>query len=97
MFAAPMQPVDVDAEVRGGAQVDEPGVVAVLLEQRSGEEVEVEVPAGSTDIVVRLPAIDLTDNCLELWLETSDGMEGEHHFFTARIEGEQSIVVDEGC
>ena len=97
LLVAPMQPVDVDAQVDDGGNVDALGVVAVIVEHRSGAEVEVDVSPGSSMVVVQLPEIDLRDNCLELWLEKSDGSESVHRFFSARIEDAQSIAVDEGC
>lgn len=92
----PEQEVDVEGEVIGlDEQVD--GLVVRIVDQSGGAELEVSLAEGSTFHAEGLP-IDLSDNCIELWLVDADGREGERTQYQALIdESRQSIEVSEGC
>jgi hypothetical protein len=93
---APTQEVEVEGEVIGDEAVPE-GTVVHLLESVGGEEATVELTSGAKQFVAGL-RLDLTDNCLELWLETPDGrMSDEPARFHAVITEEDDVAAEQGC
>jgi hypothetical protein len=92
----PEQEVDVEGEVIGLDEAVD-GLVVRIVDQSGGAELEVPLTEGSTFRAEGLP-IDLSDNCIELWLVDADGREGERAQYQALIdESGQSIEVSEGC
>lgn len=92
-----------EVEVSGSAVglTDTAGDLTVqVYDQVSGESVSAALTEGEAFVATGL-TIDLTDNCLELWLEDLDGNEGEHLLYSAQIEsqpdGSDAVVVVEGC
>jgi hypothetical protein len=92
----PEQEVDVEGEVIGlDDEVD--GLVVRIVDQAGGAELEATLTESSTFRAEGLP-IDLSDNCIELWLVDAEGREGERVQYQALIdESGQSIEVSEGC
>ncbi len=92
----PKQDVEVEGEVVGLAA---PQGVSVVIIDNAGDA-EAEIPLASDDGAFRASglSIDLTDNCLELWLESADGEQGEHQQYRAVIDASgQGIDVIDGC
>jgi hypothetical protein len=94
---APEQEVDVEGEVLGVHEhVD--GLVVRIVDHAGGAELDVPLVDGSTAFHAEGLAIDLSDNCLELWLVDADGREGERAQYRALIDATgQAIEVSEGC
>lgn len=92
----PEQEVDVEGEVINlGAGHD--GLVVRIADQTGGAELDVPLD-GSNAFHAEGLAIDLSDNCIELWLVDADGREGEHARYQALIDASgESIEVSEGC
>lgn len=93
----PEQEVDVEGEVLGlHEQAD--GLVVRIVDQAGGAELEAPLVEGSSSFRAEGLPIDLSDNCIELWLVDADGREGERAQYQALIdESGQSIEVSEGC
>jgi hypothetical protein len=90
------QDVDVEGEVVG----DDPVLAGTLVhvEDLHGDGVgEVELAAGATSFTIEGVGIDLTANCLELWLVAPDGREGDRVLVHAEIVGPQEIETVLGC
>lgn len=100
ILKAPKQKVDVDAEIVGDEAVAV-DLLAHVVDLHGDAEVSVEVPAGQTGFLAEGLEIDLTDNCLDVWLAGVDGGEGEHALYTASVvvDGDHGevIVVSAGC
>lgn len=93
----PEQEVDVQGEVVG---LDEAvsGLTVHIADDVGGAELEVPLAEGASMFHGQGLAIDLTDNCLELWLVDAGGREGEHTRYRASIdEAGTTIMVEEGC
>jgi len=97
LYDEPEQEVEVEGEIVG---LDEAGEALVLrIVDNSGQaDLDVPLAAGTTHFFAEGLAIDLTDNCLEAWLEDAAGSEGEHQLFHAAIQNSgEAVVVVEGC
>lgn len=93
----PEQEVDVEGEVIGIAE-DVDGLVVRIVDQAGGAELDVPLTDGNTTFHGTGLAIDLSDNCIEVWLVDADGREGERTQVQALIDASgQSIEVVEGC
>lgn len=93
----PEQEVEVQGEVVG---LDEgaTGLVVRIVDSTGGAELDVPLEDGSSTFHGAGLTIDLSDNCLELWLVDTDGREGEHSEYEAVIdESDGSVTVVEGC
>jgi hypothetical protein len=100
ILKAPKQKVDVEGELVG----DEPvvgDVLAHVVDLRGDATAAVSVAAGETAFLAEGLEIDLTDYCLEVWLEGEDGTEGEHALFSALVvvleDGTEAVEVSQGC
>lgn len=93
----PEQEVDVEGEVIGGAgSLD--GFTVRILDQAGGAELEVELTEGSNAFHGQGLTIDLSDNCIELWLVDAEGRQGERTQYQAVIDASgNAIEVSEGC
>jgi len=93
----PEQEVDVEGEVVGDA-LELDGLVVRIVDHRGGAELDVPLEEGSTSFHGSGLAIDLSDNCIELWLVDAEGREGERADYQAVIDASgQAIEVVEGC
>jgi hypothetical protein len=93
----PEQDVDVEGQVIGAVE-DLDGLVVHILDQTGGAELDVPLADGVTSFHGEGLAIDLSNNCIELWLVDAEGREGEHVHYRALIDASgQSIEVVEGC
>ena len=92
----PEQDVDVEGEVIGLAESR--GLVVRIVDHAGGAELDVPLAEGSNAFRGEGLAIDLSDNCLELWLVDGEGREGDRAQYQALIDASgQSIEVVEGC
>lgn len=94
----PQQDVEVQGEVVG-LEGDASGLVVRILDNVSGSELEATLDADDMFRVEGL-GIDLTDNCIEAWLEDDGGAEGQHRRFEASISAsgqEVEVVEVDGC
>jgi hypothetical protein len=93
---APLVEVEVHGEVPGEDEL----VLGtrIHLEDLDGTaRVSAEVdPAGESFVLEQIP-IDLTANCLELWLEAPDGRESGRSHVHATIAAEHDVVTVLGC
>ena len=87
----PTQEVEVEGEVVGLDERSEQFVVR-LVDNVGGAELDVTLPAGTSEFLAEGFQIDLTDNCIEVWLVDDDGDEGEHRSFQASISESGSEV-----
>ena len=92
----PAQEVDVEGTVPGEDTLV--GGTRLYLEDLDGDAAtSVEVDAAAATFAVRGIAIDLTANCLELWLEAPDGRESERSQVHAEVTGPQEVRTVLGC
>ncbi len=97
LTAEPQQEVELEGEVIG-LDEDGDGLVVRVLEDIGGTDKDVPLAADDSTFVVQGVNLDLTDNCLEVWLEGDDGRQGEHRFYQAVIdESDESVSIVEGC
>jgi len=95
-MAEPEQEVDVEGQVPGEDPL-EPGTI-LHIEDLDGTSVSsTEVDVDEQGFVVEAFFIDLTANCLELWLESPDGRESERVQVHAVIVDDRDIRTDPGC
>ncbi len=96
LFDSPQQKVDVEGDVIGADATN--GLIVVITDNAGAAETEVPLESGMTAFHAEGLAIDLTDNCLELWVETAEGQQGDHHLYRAVIAASgESVEVEEGC
>lgn len=96
LAAEPEQEVDVEGQLPGEDPL-EAGTI-LHIEDTDGTSVSsTEVDVDEEGFVVEGFLIDLTANCLELWLETPDGRESEHVQVHAVIVDDNDIRTDPGC
>ncbi len=93
----PEQEVDVAGEViglaNGGADLR-----VHVADRMGGAEIDAGLVEGSHTFHAQGLAIDLSNNCLELWLVDADGREGERTDYRAVIDASgQAIEVFDGC
>jgi hypothetical protein len=100
---APQQDVDVDAQALGEDPVLA-GTMAHVEDMMGDGTAELELPEGAQHFTIEGLPVDLTDNCLELWLVAPDGREGEHVVVHAEIVPDdddedtlESIATKSGC
>jgi hypothetical protein len=90
----------VDVEVHGslpGADELSAGTV-IHLDDLDGEaRVTADVDPSKASFVLADVAIDLTANCLELWLEAPDGRESDRTMVHAAIAEDGTVVTVAGC
>jgi hypothetical protein len=92
----PEQDVDVEGEVIG--RVLGPGLLVRVVDHAGGAELDMPLIEGSNAFHGEGLAIDLSDNCLELWLVDEEGREGARAQYQAIIDAsDESIEVVEGC
>lgn len=98
----PEQEVEMVGEIVGLGDRTE-GLSLRIYEQTSGEErtealPDGELPDGPFIFTAYGIVLDLTDNCIELWIEDVDGNEGTHYLYQAEIDASgDEIVVVSGC
>jgi hypothetical protein len=93
----PEQAVDVKGEVIGVGEGVE-GLVVRIVDHAGGAELDVPLAAGQGSFHGSGLTIDLSDNCLSLWLVDASGREGERTQVQAIIDASgQAIEVAEGC
>ena len=94
LFEAPKQSVDVDVEVDGE---DLPVGTELTLLDNEGEAERTIVLDDESSVILEGLEIDLTANCLELWLTDGD-RESEHVLFQATIgDDDQTVETQQGC
>jgi hypothetical protein len=93
---APKQDVDVEGQLPGEDPL-EPGTILHIEDLDGTSATQTEVDVAHEGFIVEAFYIDLTANCLELWLETPDGRESERVQVHAVIVGEQEIRTEAGC
>lgn len=92
----PEQEVDVEGEVINLAEGLD-GLTVRIADQTGGAELDVPLDGANAFHAEGL-AIDLSDNCIELWLVDADGREGERAQYQALIDASgAAIEVSEGC
>lgn len=97
LFEAPTQDVDVQGEVMDSDEL-QAGATVHVSDLHGEDAVSVELAAGQDTFVAEGLRVDLTDNCLELWLEDAEGAQSERRQFTAEVNADgQTVVVREGC
>ena len=96
LIAEPEQEVDVEGQVVGLDDADVDGLVVHVVDEVGGAQAEVLITGESFH--VEGLAVDLTDNCLDLWIEDAEGQQGEHSMVTAVIDPSgQGVTVEQGC
>lgn len=94
LFEAPKQSVDVDVEVDGE---DLPGGTELTIVDNEGDAERTVVLDDEASVTLEGLEIDLTSNCLELWLTDGD-RESDHALFQATIgEDDQTVETQQGC
>lgn len=96
LVSEPEQEVDVQGEV---LELEDGGkdLTVHLVDVVGGAQVEVPLAADASFRAEGLP-LDLSDHCLELWVQDAAGNQGEHLEYRAIIaEDEQTLTVVEGC
>lgn len=94
----PEQEVDVEGEVIGLHEEAAAGLTVRIVDSMGGSELDVPLEDGSSAFRGEGLAIDLRDNCIELWLVGADGREGERAQYQAVIdESGTAVAVIEGC
>ncbi|HET6582216.1 MAG TPA: hypothetical protein VFG69_02190 [Nannocystaceae bacterium] len=98
LIDAPKQEVDVHADALG----DDPVLAGTVahVEDAMGEGVDqLELAADAQQFVIEALPVDLTANCLELWLVAPDGRESAHALVHAEIalvpDGEGDVADDD--
>lgn len=98
----PEQDVEVEGQVVG-LDGDLEDLAVRVVDNVGGAELQTPL-GGDSRFRLQGLGIDLTDNCIEAWLENTSGEEGAHRHFEAVISepgpgGEQSLEVVEvsGC
>lgn len=93
----PEQEVDVEGEVVGATSSLD-GFVVRIVDHVGGADLDVPLEEGSHGFHGSGLLIDLTDNCLEVWLEDAGGHEGERTEVHAIIDASgQAVEVVDGC
>lgn len=90
----------VDVEVQGslpGADELALGTVIHLDDLDGDARVSADVDAATASFVLADISIDLTANCLELWLEAPDGRESDRTMVHAAIAEDDTVVTVAGC
>lgn len=95
LTAEPVQEVEIEGEI-GDADAIENGAVVHAREVNSGAEVVIELDSDASGFVAQLE-FDLSDNCLEFWVEQADGEDGTPRSYSASITVDDEIEVVEGC
>ncbi|MEM9461597.1 MAG: hypothetical protein AAGF11_45960 [Myxococcota bacterium] len=96
LVSEPQQEVHVQGSVFG-LEGDGEDLRVHMFDQVGGASAEVPLTADATFQAEGL-SLDLTDHCLELWVEDAEGQQGEHLTYRAVIgEDDQTIAVVEGC
>ena len=94
LFEAPKQSVDVDVEVDGE---DLPAGTELTIVDNEGDAERTIIIDDEESITLEGLEIDLTSNCLELWLTDGD-RESDHALFQATIgEDDQTVETQQGC
>ncbi len=93
----PEQEVEVEGEVVG-LQGGGDGLIVRITDETGGADHEVPLADGDPTFRVEGVQLDLTDNCLEVWLEDVDGNQGDRSAYQVVIEPDgESVSVVEGC
>lgn len=90
----------VDVEVEGslpGADALTLGTVIHLDDIEGDARVTADIDVTTAAFAIDDVTIDLTANCLELWLEAPDGRESERTLVHAEIDGDDGVVTVPGC
>jgi hypothetical protein len=95
LIEQPKQEVDIDGQIEGEGPPD--GVVLRIADTRGDADETVPLSADTRAFTASL-TIDVTDNCLEFWLEAPDGARGEPQLFSARVANDvQTLEVAAHC
>ena len=90
------QDVDVEGTVPGEDPLA-PGTILHIEDLEGDASTQVEVDIDDEAFRIEGLAIDLTANCLELWLEAADGRESARVQLHAQIVGDDEIETVLGC
>jgi hypothetical protein len=94
-FEAPHQEVEVAGEVQHGNDLAS-GTQVHIVDNEGETEIQVPLPDGESTFVATFE-LDLSNNCLEVWLVAPDGSESERSLYSTRIVAADEIEVVEGC
>jgi hypothetical protein len=94
-WEAPHQEVEVQGEVQHGEGLAA-GTEVHILDNEGDAEIQVRLAEGESTFVATFE-LDLSNNCLEVWLVAPDGSEGERSLYSTRIVAADQIEVVEGC
>lgn len=90
----------VDVEVAGtlpGADKLKDGTVVHLEDTEGDARASADVDVAKASFALDDITIDLTANCLELWLEAPDGRESQRTLVHAEIDGADAVITIAGC
>jgi hypothetical protein len=93
LIDAPQQEVEIEGQVTGPDRLA--GTTVHVVDNRGDADVEVALDDSAQ--FVTWMVIDLTDNCLEFWVEAPDGQQGQHTLFSASIDEDEQVVVVADC
>lgn len=96
LYDAPMQDVDVDAQSMGEDPVLA-GTVAHASDMFGEATLAIELAGDDEHVELQGLAVDLRENCIELWLVAPDGRESDRTFAHARIVSATEIETVLGC
>jgi hypothetical protein len=95
-FDYPLQTVDVDGTTDGHDKIV--AGTKLFVQDLDGDAYEqIELAADATDFKVEGVAIDLTMNCLEVWMQAPDGRLSGRPQFHVEIIDRTTIETVEGC
>ena len=96
---APVQQVDIEGEI--GATAGGQGTVVFLQETVRGLPGLFVAPEDDGSFLFEGVELDLTDNCIEVWTEDSEGQSSVVSFYRASIDDDDQSVLTEqlfnGC
>ena len=95
LTATPEQEVEVEGEIDGPTQL-EAGTVVRVVDNRGSADVVYELSPDERTFSVTM-RIDVTDSCLELWLETPKGQRSAPTLVSTRVVSQQDVAVVDGC
>ena len=96
LFDAPKQSVDIEVEVQGEGELAA-GTQLKIVDNEGDLDTTVMLASDDSPFLASGLEIDLSANCLELWLVVDD-REGEHSLYTASIAQDgQTVTTTVGC
>ena len=95
----PVQRVDIEGDIGGTSEPE--GSTVYLRETRRGLPGQFVAPELDGSFFFEGVELDLTDNCIEIWLMDAEAQASVHSFYTASIgDDDQSVVTSQlfnGC